>query len=73
MIHFASGAEALFALVLLIPFVFFAGCALYLLRLAIYAAGRRASVAVLRPTEAGTEAPKIEWRKRRGAQAVSLF
>ena len=58
MIHFASGAEAIFALVLLIPFLFFAGCALYLLRLAIYAAGRRDSIAALRPTAAGEKSPQ---------------
>ncbi len=52
MIHFASWAEGLFALALLIPFLFFAGCALYLLRLALYAAGRRGDVLSLAPTGA---------------------
>ena len=56
MIHFASWTEAVFALVLLLPFLFFAGCAFYLLRLAAYAAGRRGAVVPLRPTEAGDKA-----------------
>ena len=51
MIYFASWAEGAFALALLVPFLFFAGCVLYLLRLAIYAAGRRGDVAELRPTD----------------------
>ena len=52
MIYFASWAEGAFALALLIPYLFFAGCALYLLRLMVSAAGRRNQVAALHPTDA---------------------
>ena len=57
MIYFASWAEGVFALALLVPFLFFAGCVLYLLRLAIYAAGRRNEVAELRPTSRNDTPP----------------
>ena len=59
MVYFASWQEGAFAFLTLIPFLFFAGCVLYLLRLTGAAARRRGRIVALEPTERGTAPRKI--------------